>query len=674
MRDITEHITNKTELEKSQVLLNSIINSTSDMIWSVNPRDFGLIMFNRGLIEYFLDKRGISIKVGMRPEDLSPTDEYVQIWRGFYRRALEEGSYTTEYNTFSGTDILELRINALKQNHKVIGLSVVGRNITGQKQTEKALLETKKYWQSLVENTSDMITLLDTNANIVYQNPAIKRILGYKPDEPIGKNVSEFVHPEDWPLCWEIFAAYQSSPESIPPLVELRIHHKNGSWRTIETTGEVRINESGNKVAVLTSRDITERKRAEEALRQSEEKFKLLTEKSGVGIYIIQDSKMAYVNPDFAKTFGYLPEEIIGRLGPEDLIHPDDFKIVMRRVSERQDGETERSSIGCKAIKKDGSILYIEAFGMMFAYQGRPAVMGTLIDVTTRKKVEEALQFERDFAESMIETAQTIVLVLDSQGCIVRFNPYMEEISGYALAEVQGKDWFGTFLPERYRERSRKLFQKALEDIYARGNVSPIVTKDGREREIEWYTKTLRDVQGNIVWLLSIGQDITERKQAEESLRYLSTHDRMTGLYNHGFFVEEMARLERGRNFPVSVVLADVDHLKDANDHYGHAAGDALLKRVAQVLTAAFRAEDVVARIGGDEFAVLLPATNSTSAEISLNRVRQIIQENNTTHKDPLIRLSLGVSTAESRAPLSGVLKEADANMYREKRGRDASQ
>jgi diguanylate cyclase (GGDEF)-like protein/PAS domain S-box-containing protein len=168
--------------------------------------------------------------------------------------------------------------------------------------------------------------------------------------------------------------------------------------------------------------------------------------------------------------------------------------------------------------------------------------------------------------------------------------------------------------------------------------------------------------------------DITGRRQAEEALRYLSTHDALTGLYNRAFFVEEMARLERGRQFPVSIVMADVDSLKNTNDQEGHAAGDALLKRVAQVLTAAFRTEDVVARVGGDEFAVLLPGTGAAVAEVSLRRVRQVAMEHNAAHAGAPVRLSLGVSTAGSAAPLSNVLKEADANMYREKRERDVSQ
>ena len=140
-------------------------------------------------------------------------------------------------------------------------------------------------------------------------------------------------------------------------------------------------------------------------------------------------------------------------------------------------------------------------------------------EIDIRGQAEEALQREKDYSQSLIETAQVIMLVLDTEARIVRFNPYMEEISGYRMEEVKGKDWFSTFLHERDWDRVRKSFQKAASDIQTHGNVNPIVTKDGRERLIEWYDKTLKDADGNVVGLLSIGHDITERRHVEEKLK-----------------------------------------------------------------------------------------------------------------------------------------------------------
>jgi PAS domain S-box-containing protein len=139
--------------------------------------------------------------------------------------------------------------------------------------------------------------------------------------------------------------------------------------------------------------------------------------------------------------------------------------------------------------------------------------------VLVRIQAEEALRGERDLAESMIETAQVIVLMLDTRGRIVRFNSYMEDLSGYRLDEVKGRDWFSTFLSERDREAMRDLFRRALRGDPTGGNVSSILSKNGYERAIEWHSKTLKDNGGSVAGLLSIGQDVTERLHAEQEIQ-----------------------------------------------------------------------------------------------------------------------------------------------------------
>ncbi|HEV8713270.1 MAG TPA: PAS domain S-box protein [Candidatus Binatia bacterium] len=133
----------------------------------------------------------------------------------------------------------------------------------------------------------------------------------------------------------------------------------------------------------------------------------------------------------------------------------------------------------------------------------------------------EELQRQRDFAESLIETARTVVLVLDLEGRIVRFNQYMEELSGYRLAEVQGKSWIATCIPERDRSRVQKMFAEAMQGPRTYHGSNSIVTRDGHEREIEWASTTLKDTSGDVLGLLSIGQDITERKRAQTLLQDL---------------------------------------------------------------------------------------------------------------------------------------------------------
>ena len=169
--------------------------------------------------------------------------------------------------------------------------------------------------------------------------------------------------------------------------------------------------------------------------------------------------------------------------------------------------------------------------------------------------------------------------------------------------------------------------------------------------------------------VLSINRDITVRKEAEERLQYLSTHDPLTGAYNRGYFDEELSRLSRGRRFPISVVVADVNGLKQANDREGHAVGDQILRCTFEVLQGAVRGEDAVARIGGDEFAVLLPETDQYAARRVLSRVREGVKRHNALpppHRP--ISVALGAASAEPNEPLDEALRMADLRMYQDKR------
>jgi diguanylate cyclase (GGDEF)-like protein len=260
--------------------------------------------------------------------------------------------------------------------------------------------------------------------------------------------------------------------------------------------------------------------------------------------------------------------------------------------------------------------------------------------------------------EKLIESLPDGVLVLDGHQRIVDINP-----AAFGLLNA-GSDLVG------------KLASKALSHLPALEQA--FYTKSEIWLEMRVSHNPARDIEVRVTPLfgsdrgqggqLILLRDITVRKLMEEKLRQLSLHDSLTGLYNRVFFDEELARLERRRRFPVSLVLADVDNLKSVNDQQGHAAGDEVLRQTAFVLTNAFRAEDVITRIGGDEFVVILPNTDAEAAAAALDRVRQVLQENNAAHPATQVNISFGASTAEVNTPLSETLKDADADMYRQKR------
>jgi PAS domain S-box-containing protein len=330
----------------------------------------------------------------------------------------------------------------------------------------------------------------------------------------------------------------------------------------------------GKDVAIEVVAGTAERKQAEEALQDSEAKYQPVVEQLLEGILIAQDNplRLVFANPAMAKLLQFTAEELTS-LPSEDiegLVHPENREAFFQHFRDRLEGKLIPESHEFRAVRKDGTAIWLAVSSSRIDYGVEPAVLAVFKDitehkhmdeelerardemelrfeerstelqevneqlqaeVTIRKQIHEALRSERDYSESLVETAQTIVLVLDTEGRIVRFNPYMEEISGYRIEEVQGKDWFVTFLPKHIRQHTRELFLEALEDIQARCNVNVIITKDGREREIEWHDKALRGADGNASGLLAVGQDITERRQAEEALR--ESEERYRDLYQN---------------------------------------------------------------------------------------------------------------------------------------------
>ncbi|MDP2965197.1 MAG: GGDEF domain-containing protein [Pelolinea sp.] len=169
--------------------------------------------------------------------------------------------------------------------------------------------------------------------------------------------------------------------------------------------------------------------------------------------------------------------------------------------------------------------------------------------------------------------------------------------------------------------------------------------------------------------ILFSNMDITDRKMVEERLTYISLHDIMTALYNRAYFEEEIARLEKSRMRPISILVMDMDNFKAINDRFGHQSGDIALQIIGTILKSCFRSEDVAARIGGDEFAVLLPVVNLEMAQKAKGQILDgIAKYNKTTNGSPPLSLSIGCATADKNESLEEAFRLADEAMYYEKR------
>lgn len=283
-----------------------------------------------------------------------------------------------------------------------------------------------------------------------------------------------------------------------------------------------------------------------------------------------------------------------------------------------------------------------------------------------RRQAERVLREQFHFRQVLIDSIPAPIFFKNTDGAFLGCNKAFEAFSGLSQSEIIGKTFFDILPPnlaEGFTESDSELFHHGGTQIYE----SSISFADGAIHDVIFYKATFESVDHTLGGLVGTILDITERKQTEEKLRYMSTHDALTGLYNRAYFQEEMERLEQGRQFPVSIVVADVDRLKYVNDNLGHAAGDELIVRAALVLKGAFRAEDVVARIGGDEFAVLLPTADTAVVEEALLRVTNKLRAHNIPDDPLTLSLSFGAATAVKGDRLEEILKLADKRMYHDK-------
>jgi len=291
---------------------------------------------------------------------------------------------------------------------------------------------------------------------------------------------------------------------------------------------------------------------------------------------------------------------------------------------------------------------------------GGPGV-GLLADVTERKKEDERSRAREEHYRTLVNNFP--------DGALVLFDTDLRVMLAESAALAAGG-----FPKESLEGRSLAALLPALTFTMIEPNLHGAVAGQESALEVPFggriynvHARPVRGPEGEVVAGMAVVQDITARKRLEDKLRYLSAHDPLTNLFNRLFFEEEMARLAKGRHFPVSIVSADVDGLKGVNDRLGHAAGDELLRQAAEVLRISFRPGDVVARIGGDEFAVLLPGASLMAGESVLARVRRNENAYSASDDRPAVHFSLGLATAEEGQSLAETLRLADSRMYRNK-------
>lgn len=563
---------------------------------------------------------------------------------------------------------------------------------------------------SIIESIEDGYFEVDLAGNLTFFNNSLCLMLGYTHYELTGMNYREFTDPVN---SRAIFRAFNQIYRTGRPtrLFDYEVIRKDGARRVVE-----------NSVSLITGpekrpagfrgivRDVTEHKQKKEEMDLLKASFRKLFENSPEGIAIL-DSQKRFIeaNKGFEQMFQFSIEELRG-LPIDSLIIPEgkyeeslnlSREAVQGRVAHR---ETVR-------MRKDRSLVEVSILAYPVELSGGKHglyVMYSDITESRRTRLELQAMYEKleaaheELVAAEEELKQQLAELQKSEQALRASEEKFRQLfnnanDGILLVEVTSDGRAGRFIEVNdvtcrrlgyTREEMLKLSPQDIisteyghqvgaitHDFMSRGRVNfevSCVSKEGEQIPFE-IRGSLFSLGGSLVGLM-VARDITDRKLAEQQLKFLSLHDPLTGLYNRAYFEEEMQRLEGGRHHPVGIIVCDIDGLKLVNDTLGHHFGDRLLAAAAGTIRESFRGGDMTARIGGDEFAVLLPRSGRGDVESASARLRAAVARYNQANPDLPLSMSTGFACSAGGAMSPGELfKEADNNMYREKLHRSQS-
>lgn len=443
-------------------------------------------------------------------------------------------------------------------------------------------------------------------------------------------------------------------------------------YEKLQVKGKDEFSLLGNTVNDMLDKIEMERKN----FKDSERKYRALISNLQGMVYRCKNDRdwtMEFVSSGCLKLTGYLPEDLLfnNKISFNSLIKKDYQDIVWLKWQESiNDKKIFRQEY--IIITQDGKEKWVWEEGQaVYSEDGEViALEGIITDVTEIKLAEyKILENEEKLMATLLSVGDGVITT-DRMGNIQFLNPIAQKLTGWKQQDAFGMPFEEVFniINEFTRDKSespiKKVFEK--EEIIELANHTLLITKEGEEIPIEDTASPIRDKNGNIIGVVVVFRDFSERRERQKQIEFLSYHDQLTGLYNRRFYEEELKRLDTGRNYPFSIISADVNGLKTINDAFGHEIGDQLVQKVAEILKSECRADDIIARTGGDEFIILLPKTDSLSANVLVNRIKGRVEKEKIMNIN--ISISFGWDTkSEEDQDILEIIKNAENFMYKKK-------
>ncbi len=464
------------------------------------------------------DLLGMSIQDVEAQETAEETAQHVQL-------LLKEGNdrFESKQRCRDGRLIdVEVSANLIDVGGTVQICSFI-RDVTERKLAEKALRDSEIRFRTTFESAAIPMVLSDVNGMLVETNPAFQKLFGYSAEELAGLKFTQITHSEDRDKGWDLFKQLVAGKISKIQL-EKRYVRKDGSLILANTTASaIRDTQGRFLYSVGMVQDITAHRQAEEALRESEERFRSIYEQGQLGVAVVDsDYRLLNVNPKFCELLGYTEEELTA-LRFTDITHAEDLDTDVELAKQLFQGEIPSYQIEKRYLRKDGQTITVNlTASVLRGKEGEPVFgLGMIEDITARKQAEEARRASESRFRGLLEAEPDGVVVVDGAGCINLVNTKVAKMFGYRREELLGEP-IELLVPQRLREKHVGHRAAFLNQPQARpmGTELEVIgrRKDGSEFPADVNLSPLRTDEG--LFVMSIVRDITERKRAEQALRF----------------------------------------------------------------------------------------------------------------------------------------------------------
>ncbi|MBI5007059.1 MAG: PAS domain S-box protein [Nitrosomonadales bacterium] len=546
-------------------------------------------------------------------------------------------------------------------------------DITERKQAEIALQEQRNFLSTILENEPECVKVIDADGTLLQMNPAGLAMLEAASVEEINQcGLEAFVLPEHRLAFKSLFLRIFKGESGV---LEFEVQGAGGTRRWLETHAAPLRDDSGLVSHLLgVTRDVTSRHEAQARLTLA-----LRGADLAMTDWHIPSDKL-YLGEGWFRLLGYQPGELAPRSATlAALIRPEDAQMVRDVMVRHLKGETPYIEAELRMRHKDGHWVWVQARGMAVerSADGRAVrVSGTAMDISSRKQAESEIARLSQWNELLLNSAGEGIYGVDLEGRCTFINPAALGILGFGKEEVLGKNQHLIFHHHRrdgtpYPSEECPIFQ-TLRDGVRRAVEDTFIRKNGELFPVQ-LTVTPMHENGRIVGVEAVFQDIAQRKEMEQELIRLATTDPLTGMANRRHFIEQLeSELAQVTRFgqPAAFLMIDIDHFKSVNDSHGHAAGDLVLKHFTSLALQRLRRVDLIGRLGGEEFGILLRGSDAEGAKLFAERFRNHVAGAPALCGDVYIPFTISIGIAmfdEREMSADSVMARADMALYRAK-------